>query len=241
MYGVQQIAETLKDGNGIYIKDANENQLFDALSVCLKRAFMDIGNVPEKQDFEYLRGELLNLIKLKYKNLKVEEIPIILRNGVVKKYGDFYGINFASVSMFFENYVSSEERCSAVKINLEQSNVKQLAAHEQKFDGMEVVRKLYKTFEETGTCDDVANLAYDFLKSEGKITFSIEEKRDILEGARAILLDQLETKKLQIKSLADFKEIERSIKQITEQDDTPALVVKSKKMALIEHFRQNKY
>jgi len=139
--------------------------------------------------------------------------------------------------MFLEKYATSEERAKAI---IEQRPERLLEAPAQEpIDVMQRVNELYRDFKKTGTCDDIGNVAYDYLDAQAKINFTPEQKRKFMELAHAEMLVLFDPKKA--KDLQELREKDRKLVSLLQGKLEGLKKVKAKKLALIEHFKNNKY
>lgn len=238
MYGIVEIKKALKDNTRI--ADLSEGAILNQLSVYLKYVYNDLGQVPHEDDVAYLKAQLVKLLQAKYGHLNISEVGLAFRNGIQKVYGEYYGINFVSLSMFIKSYSESQERCDArVQLQTETRSSRLLEAPEQKFDGEAWVAKLYAEFLEKGTCEDHGNLAYDYLNRIGKIKFSNEQKEAIWNEAQEFCRNKLNAEKDASRNIFALRELEKKLIEVLEEKQSPMVVVKAKQLALIEYFKIN--
>lgn len=69
----------------------------------------------------FIANEVYSEVFAKKLDLKVEEIPIVFRNGVYGRYGEYYGVNALTIVGWFESYLTSDERRDVRKREQEQS------------------------------------------------------------------------------------------------------------------------
>lgn len=236
MYGIAEIKKALKDNTRI--ADLTEGAILNQLSVYLKYVYNDLGQVPHEEDAAYLKSQLVKLLQVKYTYLNISEVGIAFRNGIQKVYGEYFGINFVSLSMFIKAYAESQERCDArVQLQTETMSSRLLEAPEQEFDGEAWVAKLYAEFLEKGICEDHGNLAYDYLNRSGKINLTYEEKEAIWKDAQEFCRNKLNAEKEANRNLFHIRELEKKLIEVLEAKQSPMVVVKAKQLALIEHFK----
>lgn len=237
MYGIAEIKKALKDNTRI--ADLSEGVILNQLSVYLKYVYNDLGQVPHEEDVAYLKSQLVKLLQVKYTYLNISEVGIALRNGIQKVYGEYFGINFVSLSLFIKSYAESQELCDArVQLQTETRSSRLLEAPEQKFDGEAWVAKLYAEFLEKGTCEDHGNLAYDYLNKNAIIKLSYEEKEKIWNEAQEFCRNKLNAEKDVSRNIFALRELEKKLIEVLEEKQSPMVVVKAKKLALIEHFKK---
>ena len=237
MYGIQHIKEVIV--NGEVISSLSDEKILAQLSVYLKYIYNDLGQVPHADDVAYLKSQLLPLLRNKFGTLRIAEVGLAFRNGVQKKYGEYFGVNFVSLSMFLEAYTSSQDRCDAViQVRAIENAGRLLGGHVAEFDGEARVAEMRAHFEEFGTCDDTFNLAYNYLDAKGELNFSIEDKHRLYYEAQKSIADKLELEKKLSKNYFQFQELEKKFLAIHEEKRSPAVIVEAKKLALIEHFKK---
>lgn len=236
MYTSQHIKVVLAKSPKII--EVSEDILKDEIISCLDFIYNDLGHVPVKEDRNYLTIEIHKLIRGKYHFLGIKEIKLAFRNGIQKVYGEYYGVNFVSLSMFLKAYSESQERCDArVQLQTETRSSRLLEAPQQEFDGEAWVEKLFAEFKENGTCEDHGNLAYDYLNKNGLIKLSYEQKEIIWNEAQAFCKAKLKAEKEANRNLFHIRELEKKLIEVLEAKQSPMVVVKAKQLALIEHFK----
>jgi len=234
MYGVKEIRYILSNKT---IKESDKAEIEDALKDALMYAVADSGFKMHEDDAKYLKVELFKILVNKYHYLRLAEIKIAFRNGVQKVYGEFIGLSLASFSQFLSKYSSSQERAKAV---IEQRPERMIEQHTpEPLDPMIRVKELYRDFKKSGTCDDIGNVAYTYLDREGKIDFTPEQKRKFMELAHAEMLVLFDPKKA--KDLQELREKDRKFVALLQGKLEGLKKVKAMKLALIEHFKNNKY
>ena len=133
----------------------------------------------------FIAEEVYNEVFAKYKDLRVEEIPIVFRNGVYGRYGEYFGINALTIVSWFDAYLTSDERYEAKKKE-KAEEVLQLAHDESEEakqkrndDAMKSsALRFYKESQENGgvfyALDGLKARVYDYLVKVGKIKNSEE-------------------------------------------------------------------
>lgn len=77
----------------------------------------------------FIAREVYSEVFAKKLDLKVEEIPLVFRNGVYGRYGEYYGVNALTIVGWFESYLASDER-REVRIRERERTVPQIAHDE---------------------------------------------------------------------------------------------------------------
>lgn len=124
----------------------------------------------------FIASEVYDEIFSKYKTLSVEEIPLVFRNGVYGRYGEYFGINALTIVKWFEAYLESDERCNAVRNQMQEEKKRLMISHDESEEA------LAKRNE-----DAMRRSALDFMKqskeNEGRISG--------LTGLKACVFDYL--------------------------------------------------
>src|SRR5690606_11386191 len=101
-------------------------------------------------------------IRENFPNIRIEEIPIAIKRGTRKEYGDYFGLNVISFSGFLKSYLESEDRKRAAidfsKKNIEDKKIpssEEILSMENK-----MIINAYSKFLETGYYDDFGNHVY---------------------------------------------------------------------------------
>ena len=71
------------------------------------RMFDMAGQSVDKENQKLLVRELMRDLETRYRLLAMEEVETIIGNGVRGDYGDYYGLNIASISKWFKIYLDS--------------------------------------------------------------------------------------------------------------------------------------
>ncbi len=235
MYGLAQIKEVLQ--NSDKIMDCTDEKILAQLSVYLKYVYNDLGQVPNEKDVDYLKSQLLSMLKTKYRLMRLPEIGMAFRNGILKMYGEYYGINFVSLSMFVEAYRISEARCEAVKeVARITDTTRLISAKEHEFDGEAHVAKVYEEFKSKGVCNDWGNLAYDYLAKKGTIDLTSAERIAIYEQAKSELLSELNEQLVKYPGFVEANALRKKIEEVGGERSQLA-IIRSKRIAINNYFK----
>lgn len=188
--------EILQAFNTKKISDCSPRELDTNLIPAVTNAFKFIG----KRDSESLSGEL----KFIYDNLPGElrtlvpamrsgEISISIKRGLLKEFGEYYGINVAEILRFCKTHYESIERSNAAKVILKPIDTAKMPPSKESIFYLyknNLIEACAKHF--AGNNIEVNGPAlYDFCNKLGLIIFSTKEKYDIMQdAAHALIKDQ---------------------------------------------------
>ena len=234
MYGLAEIKNVVINPNNKFISKLTENELLTAIDNALESAYKDVGHLPTKVDKDYIAGNLYSLIKAKYSFMRPQEITIAFRNGVARKYGEYFGYNFATFQNFLQAYVKSDERLEASKIAL--SMAEQNLLPEKPFDPVEYEKWVYDMWKEKGVIFDMTGAAYYYLEQQGKINFTKEQKWEFYQQAEQI---QIEKKGKDKHTLEGLRELQTYLDKIKHKDHLTIEAIKDKarKIALEQYYK----
>ncbi len=178
------------------ICDCSPRELDIQLAPAINQAFKFIG----KRDSESLQSE----IKFIFDNLPAElrnvvpgmrsgEISIAIKRGLLKEFGDYFGLNVAEILRFCKSHYDSNERAQAAKSTLKTVEPTKPAPSKEslfllyKFNLLDAYAKNL-----AGHSIEVNGPSlYDFCNKLQLIIFSTKEKYDIMQdAAQAIIKDQ---------------------------------------------------
>ena len=143
----------------------------------------------------FIANEVYDEVFKKYSDLRIEEIPIVFRNGVYGRYGEYFGINALTIVGWFESYLSSDERYNAKQrekvgsVTMICHDESEEAKHKMNDDAMKSsAMRFYKESQENGgvfyALDGLKAKVYDYLVCVGKIKNSDERISVALEEVK---------------------------------------------------------
>ena len=234
MYGLVEIKNVVINPNNKFISKLNENELLTAIDSALESAYKDVGYLPTKVDKDYIAGNLYSIIKAKYGHLRQQEITIAFRNGVARKYGEYFGYNFATFQNFLQAYVKSDDRLEASKIALSMAENRQLP--EKPFDPVEYEKWVYDMWKEKGVIFDMTGADYYYLEQQGKINYTKEQKWDFYQQAEQFMINRKGADK---HTLEGLRELQTYLDKIKHKDHLTIEAIKDKarKIALEQYYK----
>jgi len=197
--------------------------------------FQIAGQTPEKKDVLFICREVLKDVKTKYKALTLKEIEFAFASGVRGEYGDFYGINVASISKWLKAYYNSPERAEANKAKIFAGLPEHTETVRTADDILAEKQKAYDTAfklaKAGGYVKHYADYVYDYLDENGEIVFTKEEKDVFMEIAK----NELE---LEMRERARNDRTPRPISEYIEQITEKGVVKRAKRIALNQFFKR---
>lgn len=227
MYEVQHIKKAMQSPK---IGDFPKEKIKEIVKVAMAKSYADVLYKFDEKELEYTFGELIKLVEYKYYYLGSDEIMIAFRNGVTKKYGEFFGLSFATYEMFLSKYV--EQRREVKQTITEPTRL--LEAPEIKLDYKEYFEFLYSEWEKTGICKDYNNVLYKHLVAEGKINLSNEEKQELMDIAYSQIEAENSKKALTLEELREFTKVLEDLEAGNLKDKIKS---RAMKLAVIDYFR----
>lgn len=143
----------------------------------------------------FIASEVYDEVFKKYSDLRIEEIPLVFRNGVYGRYGDYFGINALTIVGWFDAYLTSDERHevkkrekadTALQISHDESEE---AKAKRNDDAMrESALRFYRESQENKgvfhALDGLKARVYDYLVKVGKIKNSDERIASALQEVK---------------------------------------------------------
>lgn len=179
-----------------------------------------------------------------FKFMRVDEIRQALKNGVRKQYGDFHGINIASLHNWIKGYISDENRKQAL-LKLKQENEKEpepLVSKEQAEQlWREAILKQFRKFKETGhfICE-FPTFQYQQFEKRGMIRLTEERKKEIYEQAKIKIQEGYRIKRLNPKDKNELNRLSDAIKRMDEgkpsDTDKKFIQNEARRMAIREYY-----
>lgn len=98
------------------IKDIEPQKCDEQIYLLLKIAESDSGLTKmHNDDLVILANSVREIIKSNYKGLTIGELKIACKQGVIKSYGEWFGLCLKSVCQWIEGYLDYEERVMAIQ------------------------------------------------------------------------------------------------------------------------------
>lgn len=144
----------------------------------------------------FIASEVYDEVIRKHTDLRIEEIPIVFRNGVYGRYGEYFGINALTIVKWFDEYLSSDERHNVRLKEKKESSL--LITHDESDEAKakrnedamrESALRFYSESQSNGgvfyALDGLKAVVYDYLVKIGKIKNSEERVAAALEEVKA--------------------------------------------------------
>lgn len=183
--------EVLQALSSTKILAMSAKEVSSILNSSLSRAYYHLGfAIPEFKEMLALITYLSDFIKSEksYENICIDEVTIAIKRGSDKQYGEFFGINPATVTGWIKAFVESESRKAAKlmqQVIMQNQNVKtEPTPEEQKEAFIQRLEMLY-IFHQTGK--EIARTEgtwyFEKLWSAGVIRFTDEVRKELKQKA----------------------------------------------------------
>lgn len=176
--------------------DCSDNEIDRAIIPAVSEAFFYIGkrDTPSiSGDLKFIYDNLPGELKRILPALRLGEIPIAFKRGLLKEFGEYFGLNVAELLRFCKSHYESEQRINAAKTILKPIQAPQLAPSKESLFYL-YKNNLLDAFEKNkvgGNYESNGPGLYDFCNKLGLIIFSTKEKYDIMQdAAHAVIKDQ---------------------------------------------------
>lgn len=224
-------------------------QELDAIIIpAVSEAFFFVGKRDSptlSNELKFIHNNLPTELKSILPALRIKEIPLAFKKGLIKEFGEYYGLNVAEFLRFCKAHYDSQLRADTVKSIKPIEQPKAAPSIESQFYTLKnnVITAFSKN--QVGSNFEVmAASCYDFLNKLDLIIFSKKEKYDIMKEAAAKLIAELN---LQIYKSDEFsrkglKSIVNEVKFWLNDDGTPTIstyrkiIAKSKYLTLKAFF-----
>jgi hypothetical protein len=218
------------------IKDAKKQ-----ISAMITAVYLDTSAADGNQQANiYLTEKVYDEMVTKYKHLSIGELQVVLNEGIRKEYGEYFGINIATISTWLKAYERSEYRKASLGYyNLQlqqQSEKKEPTPEEREAILQKGCKDAYIEFKHDKTLTPVYRVIYDYLKTKHKIEWSDGERTEIKAAAAQNYNAEMLRKKRDKEINANA--FDAAIKSIQKGDTPPDYVLEMKKEALRRLFEK---
>lgn len=166
---------------------------------------LPIAQPGEHDPVEYLINELVREVKKNYPTLRIGEIGIAFKRGILKEYGDYMGLSVVSFLSFISGYLKDENRKRAL---IEKNTPKNKVVIPTQDEVFELSKSnALRALSDTRIGKDIhlyGSIVYGFLGGLKLIELSKEEKLEYFELARLDLIAEYREK-----SEVEFDRIKR--------------------------------
>lgn len=181
--------------NNPKIKQLNQSEVKDSLIETLGICIWESGFNIDKEEQKLFINYAIEVIRVDYSSLTLEEIKIAVLRGVRGKYGDVMGMNIRMLCKWIDTYIE-EEKVPVIRqlgtIKKEEQKEKQVTDEEKKYwRSVWLLRCLeaFETYKSSGqnTFLDLNNALYNFIRYEMRLVdLTEEEVNDIWSRAKVL-------------------------------------------------------
>jgi len=228
MYEVQHIKKAIQSTK---IGELTPNERKNVVKGAMAKCYADLLYKFEEKELEYTFNELLKLVEFKYYYLGKDEIMIAFRNGITKKYGEFFGLSFATFEFFLVNYC--ESRRDIKKAIVEPSRLLEAPVKEINYD--EFGEFLLNTYKTKGQCLDYGNVYYNHLIESGKVVLTIDDKQEYYDIAYSQIEAENSRKATTLEELRISQRILEDLEKGTLEEKVKS---RAKRLVVIDYFNK---
>ena len=218
---------------GQKIKDYKIAELEDELNKILQTTYFNCGQVLSSEDAIPVLDSIVPDIKNYFSSLTIEEVKVAFKRGLLKDYGDYFGLNPKTFLGWLKSYMASANRAE-VKTKIKMHNEEQLTEEEKEKIVVDGVYKCWEEFKEKGVVYDFGNATYNYLDRKGIIPFTVERKWQIYREVKERLISQAKEKRAKVKDVLDKRNFDELIYALTSEtgNEKDTLKFESRREAL---------
>jgi len=230
-------ASIIKALSSCKVYESDELSISKCLMTSVKLAYDITGFKCTQENMDSIVSLLPGEIISNCPFVRIDEIPIAVKKGCYGEFGEFMGINVATIVKFVKGYYNSEKRAKIILENKPSEQEKTPASKEQiKAEEDDIIRKSFEKFLDSGFYNDMGNHIYNKLDERGIINLSNERKNRIMDRA----MESLKSKNNP--NLAISKEEKRKldkeiVKILSGTPEAKSMIIReAKQLALMEFF-----
>lgn len=170
---------------GKVVKGASDEELEAAISEALTVVNFELGwKAKDEVEYDLTVIQLRQDCRTFYPTLTLPEIKLACQLGARGHYGKFIALGVVTVNSWLYSYKTDLDRQKAKRLVLEatQPQLPEKPKELTRQGRVDFALKAFEEFKEKGSFQDYGNTVYDFLDSEGLITFDVERKKRIFDA-----------------------------------------------------------
>jgi len=168
--------------------NARPAQLEYVLAQAMAKAFADMGiRADDRADeIHYLVQTMPAEVCRHLPGIRLTEIPLAINRGILRAFGEFYGLNVATFMHFLSSHYHSSARAEAIK---QQQTIAPPAKSSPTKAELQQIRRsrvctAFAQYKATGSYADYGNLVFDIINQMGKIPYDEHREAQFLQQAR---------------------------------------------------------
>lgn len=170
-----------------------KKDLRKAVSEILTKCLLDLSLVMATDMQSDLVTGIIDEVGLVFKTCTIGELEMLMRKGVRREYGEFYGLNVAAVNFWLKSFVKSAERVRAIQALMNQPRGPEMTPEEAEAGFIDVVQRDFTFFKQTGRLKiEYPNYLFNWLEGRGILKLTVTEKKKIYETAKGIVKEKKE-------------------------------------------------
>ena len=166
------------------------------MAQAMAKAFADMGiNTTDRNDeITYLVQNMPAEVLRTLPNIRLSEIPLAINRGILRQFGNFFGLNVATFMHFLMAHYQSEQRLNAIKAHsaamASQAPKTAPSAQQIKQNRISRIATAFYQYKTTGYYNDYGSLVFDNINAMGKIPFTPQQETGILQQARQNMINR---------------------------------------------------
>jgi len=182
-----ELTTALQGQKAINVRPA---QLEYVLAQAMAKAFADMGiRADDRADeIHYLVQTMPAEVCRHLPGIRLTEIPLAINRGILRAFGEFYGLNVATFMHFLSSHYHSSVRAEALCRQRQQ--LQPLAEKTQPTEAETAQIRhnractAFAQYKNTGNYTDYGNLVFDIVNQSGKIPYDEQREAQFLQQAR---------------------------------------------------------
>lgn len=151
------------------IKQLDYDSKRNFVKVLVFKSYTSCNQKFEKENLILIVNELVRDFENDYRGLTLNEIENVFRNGIRKKYGEYYGLSLQTFQLWIEKYMEIE-REDTVRPLLIKKHVEVKTPDNEKLDILKKgFERIYKSYLETGIVEEDDTYVYEVLEESNLI------------------------------------------------------------------------
>lgn len=183
--------------NGAFVSQIDENLLYQACVKGIKAIHARAKQIHlEPEDYTIMAKVLSDDVVKLFPTITLMEMNEALYRGVMKVYGDYYGLNNVNFIEWIRSFVNEEKRIEALSVASKLKEPKpEPNEAEKKAIAEESISTMIAHYKKTGELLNHGNANFHYLWNTGQIKFGKEQGEKYLSQAEVSIKSTLETER----------------------------------------------
>lgn len=227
--------------NGAFVSKIDENVLYQACVRSIKATHARAKQINlDPDDYTTMAKVLSDDVVRLFPNITLMEMNEAMYNGVMRVYGDYFGLNNVNFIGWIRSFVNEEKRLEALSIASKLKKPKPEPSDEKKKAiAMESISTMVAHYKKTGEVLNHGNANFRYLWNTGQIKFGKEQADKYLAIAAENITENLLLQEKEAKDNLDklrLKSISEQIEGITTSSER--VKIEAGRLAIIDYLKQ---